>query len=259
MKIIFFGSFGEFSKFYLEAIKNAGFIIDLAVEDKNTNLDTLKDKIKKTQPDIGIIAYFGKIIPDEILKIPKYGFLNAHPSLLPRWRGPSPVQNTILADDKITGITIHLTTNKIDAGDILSQKEILVLKTDTCFSLTKKLAIEGAKLLVETIKNIENIKPYPQNSDNATFTKLIKKSDGLIDWSKPADYIERMVRAYDPWPGTYTYVEIKNKNSKFKIFLKIKMVEVLDEKIKIVTVQPEGKKEMSFDAFLRGHPEAKIN
>lgn len=233
-KIIFFGSFKEFSEIYLDALKRAGF--EIVSEAKGA--------------DLGVIAYFGKIIPKNILELPKKGFLNAHPSLLPRWRGPSPVQAAILAGDKITGVTIHLATEEADAGDILAQKEILLDIKDTCLSLTGKLAQEGASLLIPTIEKwlSGEIKPRRQDNSKATFTKLIKKSDGLINWAKSADYIERMVRAYNPWPGTFTKME----NGKI---VQIKKVAVINGSLKILVVQPEGKKEMSYDAFLRGHKE----
>lgn len=253
-KIIFFGSFGRFSKIYLQCLKDAGFEVVLAVEDKNISFTELENKIKNIKIDLGVIAYFGKIIPKNILSIPKKGFINAHPSLLPRWRGPSPVQNTILANDAKTGVTIHVTAEKIDAGDIVVQKEIAVLKNDTCATLTERLAKEGATLLVKTIpKYIDGeIKLIPQNEKQVTFTKMITKEDGLIDWSRSPEYIERLIRAYDPWPGTF--VKIKSKNNKEKI-IKIKKAEVADGKLKILVVQPEGKKEMPFEAFLKGNPD----
>src|SRR3989344_1237003 len=126
MRIVFFGTFKNFSKMYLKALRSADFEISLAVEDKKLDFFAIEKDMLKIKPDLGVIAYFGKIIPQRILQIPKKGFINAHPSLLPRLRGPSPVQNTILAGDVKTGITIHLATNKSDAGDILAQKEIEV-------------------------------------------------------------------------------------------------------------------------------------
>src|SRR3989344_1827194 len=231
MKVVFFGGFKGFSEIYLNALKKAGFEIVSQAEDAN----------------LGVIAYYGKIIPKAVLELPKHGFLNAHPSLLPRWRGPSPVQSTILAGDKTTGVTIHIATEKPDAGPILAQKEILMDITDTCLSLTGKLAHEGASLLIPTIEKwlAGEITPRKQEESKATYTGLIKKKDGEIDWSTPADYIERMVRAYDPWPGTFTYVDGK--------ILKIKKVAVINGALKLLIVQPEGKKEMPWEAFLRGH------
>lgn len=231
-KIVFFGGFKEFSEMYLNALKNTGFEIVSEPE----------------RADLGVIAYYGKILPKAVLELPKHGFLNAHPSLLPRWRGPSPVQAAILAGDKTTGVTIHVATEKPDAGPILVQKEIPIGPKDTCLSLTEKLAREGARLLVPTIKKwlAGEIAPQNQDDSRATYAGLLKKQDGEIDWSKPADYLERMVRAYDPWPGAYT----KMKNGKI---LKIKKAEVVNGAFKPLIVKPEGKKEMSWEAFLRGH------
>jgi len=233
-KIIFFGGFKVFSEIYLNALKSAGF--EIVLEAKNA--------------DLGIIAYYGKIIPKAVLELPKYGFLNAHPSLLPRWRGPSPIQAAILAGDKTTGVTIHMATEEPDAGPILAQKEIPIEPEDTCFSLTGKLANEGAALLIPTIEKwlLGKIAPKEQDHSKATFTRLIKKEDGLIDWTKGAEYIERMVRAYNQWPGTF----IKMKNGKI---LKIKKAAVINGALKLLIVQPEGKKEMAYDAFVRGHRE----
>src|SRR3989338_656202 len=115
-KIVFFGGFEGFSDIYLNALKKAGFEIITEAKDA----------------DLGVIAYYGKIIPKAVLELPKHGFLNAHPSLLPSWRGPSPVQSAIWAGDKMPGVTIHIATEKPDAGPILAQKEILMDITDTC-------------------------------------------------------------------------------------------------------------------------------
>src|SRR3989344_1749049 len=136
MKVIFFGGLKGFSEIYLEALKDACFEIVSRAEGA----------------DLGIIAYYGKIIPRAVLELPRHGFLNAHPSLLPRWRGPSPIQAVILAGDKTTGVTIHIATEKPDTGPILAQKEILTDITDTCLNLTEKLAREGASLLIPTIE-----------------------------------------------------------------------------------------------------------
>ncbi|OGF63277.1 hypothetical protein A2926_03640 [Candidatus Giovannonibacteria bacterium RIFCSPLOWO2_01_FULL_44_40] len=232
MKVVFFGGFKGFSEIYLNALKKAGFEIVSEAKDA----------------DLGVIAYYGKIIPKAVLELPKYGFLNAHPSLLPHWRGPSPIQAAILAGDKVTGVTIHLATEKFDSGDILAQKEVAIAPEDTCLSLTERLAKEGAALLIPTISKwlSGKIKPTKQNDSEATYTKLLKKENGKINWSRSADYIERMVRAYHPWPGAFT----KMKNGKI---LKIKKAEIVNGVLKPLIVQPEGKKEMSWDAFLRGH------
>ena len=226
-------------------------------------------KIEKLKPDLVIVASYGKIIPKEILEIPKYGCLNIHPSLLPRYRGPSPIQTTILNGDKKTGVTIILMDKKIDHGPIIAQQEweipnsqptadqpkagkFLISKRFTYSELCKKLANLGVKLLVETIpKWINNeIKAKPQNHLKATYTKILKREDGEIDWSKSDREIERKIRAFNPWPGTFTFIKHKNKT------LRIKVLEAdisQDNKLIIKRLQPEGKKPMTFEEFQRGY------
>lgn len=242
-KIAFLGNH-PFSSKYLEALKQA------RLPDGQAGFEIVSDS---KSADLGVIAYYGKIVPKNILELSKYGFINIHPSLLPRLRGPSPIQAAILAGDKTTGITIHIATEKFDSGPILAQKETPIAPDDTCFSLSERLAKEGAALLIQTIKKwlAGEIVPKEQDEAFATYTKLLKKKDGEIDWSRPADYLEKMVRAYDQWPGAYT----KMKNGKI---LKIKKAEVVNGVFTPLIVQPEGKKEMPWEAFLRGHKDFKI-
>ena len=242
MKIVFFGG-SKFSQYYLDTLQSAfGEIFAF------TKLPSLEE-LRAISPDIGIIAYFGFIVPEEMLLIPKKGFINVHYSLLPHWRGAAPVQRAILAGDTEIGVTILIATKKVDAGAILTQKSIPILPDDTYLSLEKKLIPLGSQMLLSILPQYLTgaIELKTQNEDAATYAKKIKKEDGLIDWSQRPEYIERMVRAYNPWPGTYTKFETKQK------ILKIKKVEVKDGKLKILIVQPEGKKDMSYEAFLRGH------
>lgn len=171
-------------------------------------LDTNTTKqIKKLAPDMLITAAYGKIIPREILEIPKFGSLNVHPSLLPEFRGPSPIQNALLAGKKETGATIMLMDAGIDTGDILSQKKIIIDKKDDMLpELLQKLADLSAQLLLETIPLwiAGKIKPQRQNNDKATFCQLIKKEDGQINWREDAQSIYNRFRAFYPWPGIFT-------------------------------------------------------
>lgn len=216
-----------------------------------------KNKIQNIKPDLIILAAYGQILPNDILEIPKYGSLNVHPSLLPRWRGPSPVQATILANDQKTGVTIMKMTEKVDKGPILGQKEIELTQKETYPDLHNTLGKLGADLLVEIIPKWigEEILPKPQDDTNATYSKIIKKEDGRIDWGKTTEEIERQIRGLNPWPGTFT--TFRNKNIKI---LKARLSEKLGEKLLIIeTVQPEGKKSMSFADFLRGYPDFREN
>lgn len=171
--------------------------------------------------DVFIVAAYGKIIPKEILDIPACGALNIHPSLLPRWRGPSPIQHTILAGDTDTGITIIKMDEKVDHGpvvamrqlEIRNQKSEIRSKPETQNSkityreLHDTLARGGAELLVDTLPKwlSGNITPVPQDESKATYSKMLKKEDGKIDWKKPSVVIERQICAFEEWPGSYTF------------------------------------------------------
>lgn len=209
--------------------------------------------------DLGIVAAYGQIIPKKILEIPKYGFLNVHPSLLPKYRGPSPIQSAILNGDAETGVTIMLIDEKIDHGHMAASIRYPVDRDETYKTLSQKLAKLGAELLTKTISDwvAGKINPLPQDEAEATYTKLLKREDGLIDWKKPIDYIDRQVRALNPWPGTYmVYKNTLPTGRQEK--LKILKTEVADNKLLIKEVQLEGKKPMSFADFQRGHQDFKI-
>ena len=205
--------------------------------------------IKNLKPDLGIIAAYGQILPKDILAIPQYGFLNVHPSLLPRHRGSSPIQYTILSGDQKAGVTIIRISEEVDAGPILAQKEIEISQKETFSSLHDKLAELGAELLIESIPKLltGKLPPLPQDETKATYTKILKKDDGKIDWQKPAKEIDRQVRALNPWPGTYAIYKGKR--------LKILKAEELGGKLTILQVQLEGKNPTSFEDFFRGHPD----
>ena len=233
-------------------------------------------RITDINPDLIIVAAYGQILPKTILDIPKYGCLNVHPSLLPRWRGPSPIQYTILAGDKETGVTIMLMDEKMDHGPILAQRELEFPISNFQFpDLRDKLAELGAKLLIKTIPRWINgeITPKPQDESKATYTKILKKEDGKIDWSKSAEEIVREIRAFYPWPGSFCSWDGKK--------MKVLKGEVLkctktcpkgvlgktflapDDKIAVQTgkdflviteLQLEGKKPTNSKDFLNGHP-----
>lgn len=164
--------------------------------------------IKATQADVYIVAAYGKLIPSDLLKAPRLGVINLHPSLLPRHRGPSPVATAILEGDEFTGVSIMLLDEGMDTGPILAQSDPVPV-TDFIRSdeLTETLFKIGADMLPDVLEQMNNgkIMPLPQDAESATVTKLIKKSDGEIDWTLPADKIARMNRAYHPWPGTFTF------------------------------------------------------
>jgi len=198
-----------------------------------------KLQIEKLKPDLIILSAYGQIIPKEILEIPKYGCLNVHPSLLPKYRGPSPIQTAILNGEEKTGVTIFMMDEKIDHGPIIAQKE-LEIKKYNFKTLSKKLAELGADLLIEILpKYLANeIKPIPQDDSKATYTKIIKKEDGKINWQKTAEEIERMIRAYYPWPGTYTYIKSQIPSTKSQTQTQ-KMLKIIKAKVLKIDHQKE--------------------
>ena len=245
-------------------------------------------EIKKINPDLIVSAAYGQIIPKEILDIPKHGNLNIHPSLLPKHRGPSPIQTAILNGDSKTGVSIYLMDEQVDHGKIIISGEC-PMGNMYYKELTEKLAELGLKLLKEIIPKIENneIEPKAQNENEATHTKTIKKEDGRIDWTKPAEKIERHIRAFHVWPGSFTFWK---KNNKKSLRLKILKAEVLkpmsnfidpkprphsigqivqmpiegeeklhikcgEDLLTIEELQLEGKNPLHYKDFLRGNPE----
>lgn len=184
--------------------------------------------LKNIQPDLFILAAYGKILPKKVLDIPKKGTLNIHPSLLPRWRGASPIQAAILTGDKEMGATIMLMDEEMDHGPILAQKKLAPIEAKKSEIKNKKwaypelaatLATTGAELLIEVLPQwiAGTIKPQEQKHEKATYCPVIKKEDGKIDWSNSAEEIERMVRAFVLWPKAYTFWETKTGKKKISI------------------------------------------
>ncbi len=169
-----------------------------------------KEAVEKLQAvldlDAFVVAAFGQILPQRVLDIPRYGAINVHASLLPRWRGAAPIQAAIRAGDSVSGITIMKMDAGLDTGPMLSQREIVLAPDETGESLHDKLSVLGAELLIETLPRYFDgtLTPQPQDDSLATLAPRIAKEEGRIDWSQPATAIERTVRAFKPWPGTYT-------------------------------------------------------
>ena len=166
-------------------------------------------QIASLRPDLQIVAAYGQLIPTEILDLPSHGSLNVHASLLPRWRGASPISAAILQGDSETGVSIMLVDENEDTGAILRQQSTPINPTENAGELSDQLAQIGARLLLETIPDWLNgaITPIPQVSDRATRARRVKKSQGRIDWQQPADQIARHIRAYTPWPAAATTLD----------------------------------------------------
>lgn len=225
------------------------------------------------QPDLIIVAAYGNIIPQEILDIPTFGCLNIHGSILPAYRGASPIQMAIWHGDDETGVTIMRMDAGMDTGDIISISKIPIKNTDTSQKLHDKLSVLGAKELLEILPQYiqGQLKPYSQDSTFATYTKLITKEDGLIDWSYTARDIYNQYRACTPWPGVYTFLDGKRLK-----LLQIKPVDPLldiatlkegtmiqqgkrlfvvcgnETLIELIELQREGKKKMDVKDFVVG-------
>jgi methionyl-tRNA formyltransferase len=159
------------------------------------------------KPELIIVAAFGHIISQEVLSLPKFGCVNVHPSLLPKHRGPSPIASVLLHGDQLTGVTIMLMDEGMDSGPILAQREVEVSFEDTTGSLMQKLAQVGAELLLDTLPGWLDgkLKPQAQDETQATYSKLMTSKDGKIDWHLPAVELWRQIRAFNPWPGCYTW------------------------------------------------------
>ena len=167
------------------------------------------DELRQWSPDVYIVAAFGQILPQAVLDIPPHGSLNIHASLLPRWRGAAPIQAAIRAGDAESGITIMKMDAGLDTGPMLTQRAIPLAPDETGQSLHDKLAQIGGELLIETLPGYLDGRIQPQAQDEAlvTYAPQIKKEEGHINWQQPAETIERLVRAFTPWPGTYTFWE----------------------------------------------------
>jgi methionyl-tRNA formyltransferase len=161
------------------------------------------------KPDVMVAAAYGQILRQPALDATPLGVLNIHPSLLPRYRGASPVAAAILNGDVETGVTIMLMVLALDEGPIVSQRRVSIDPRDTTGTLTQRLAVEGADLLIETLPPYAagTLRPQPQDASLASYVSTVKKEDGLIDWSLPAEQIWRRVRAYNPWPGAFTRLD----------------------------------------------------
>lgn len=164
------------------------------------------EAIEQAEPDICIVAAYGQILPDPLLALAGGRWLNAHASLLPAYRGAAPITQAILDGRAETGVTIMEVVSELDAGPIVSQVTVAIADDDTTGTLSEKLAVAGGNLLVKTLPKYQagKVTPQPQDESAASMTRTLKKADGEIDWTRDADYLERFVRAMQPWPGART-------------------------------------------------------
>ncbi len=246
-------------------------------EPKSFNEESIAE-LKEQKPDIIIVAAYGKILPIEVLEIPGFNCLNVHASLLPKFRGPSPIQNAILEGEKETGATIIVMDKGIDTGAILTQKKITISSEDNYLTITKKLATISAQLLVITIPLwVERrIQSQEQEEKKSTYCQLIEKEDGHIFWNEEASLIYNKFKALIFWPGIFSYLEKNGYNLRLKL-IKISLgqeklikeyqtgeVFKLNEKIAVYAsggyiileeVQLEGKNTITINEFINGCPD----
>lgn len=237
------------------------------------------DRLKELDADVFVVAAYGQMIPREVLDIPRLGAVNLHGSLLPKFRGASPIQNAILEGEGATGVTLMLMDEKMDHGPMLSKLVVEIDPEDDYPSLLDKLAEAAAQLIVEDLPKFVDgkLEPESQDHDNATYTKILKKHDGELRWdAEGAERIERKIRAYTPWPGTTATFRHKDSDLRVKILwaeavakptrdMEPGEIAVSDDgfpvvgaergALKLLEVQPVGKRPMSGDAFLRGYPD----
>lgn len=224
--------------------------------------------LQDASPDLIVVAAYGKILPKALLDIPALGCINIHASLLPRFRGAAPMQAAILAGDEKTGVTIMRMAEGLDTGNMLAKAETPVDKK-TAGQLDKELAQIGADLLVRTIPGLALNEGEVQDDSLATYAGMISKKDGLIDFSRSAEEIERMVRAFDPWPGTYTYLSEKMMKiwaaEALDVSCEVKPGTVTDKTkkqidiacgkgiLRVTSIQMPGKRRVAVSEYLKGN------
>lgn len=198
-------------------VKTTAMALGLDVlQSETVKTDTFVEQIKKLAPDMFVVVAFGHILPQNLLDIPGRGAVNIHASLLPKYRGPAPIQWAVINGEKETGVTTMLLDTGMDTGDILMSQTEPILPDDTSASLHDRLAVLGGELLLKTLEGMEagSVVPAPQDSTLATLAPMLKKKDGKIDWNMPAEKIDSFIRGMTPWPGAFTFHEDK----RLKIF-----------------------------------------
>lgn len=241
------------------------------VQPEKIRLEQDLQPVLDLEPDLIVTAAFGQILPKRLLDYPKYGCINVHASLLPEYRGGAPIHQAIIDGKEETGITIMYMVEKLDAGDILTQERIEIEENDHVGTLHDKLSVVGAELLSKTIPDLVKgkLKPITQDEDKATFAPNIRRDKEKINWSNSGNAIYNQVRGLHPWPVAYTVIE----NEPLKVWWTDKVEKTIESEpgvvvsieedgfivstgddtfIKIVDLQPSGKKRMSAEQYLRG-------
>jgi len=242
------------------------------IQPEKINTDAFYEAILRRAPDLLVVVAFGHILPKRILEIPRLGPINLHASILPRYRGPAPIQWAIINGENETGITSMLMDKGLDTGEMLTVERTPIHPEDTAGSLHDRLALLSADVLVKTLKGFQagDIRPIPQNHGDATYAPLLKKSDGQINWHHDAIRIERFIRGMTPWPGAFTFLENKrlkiyqtqpvalNQNAApgtvIRSFPDELRVATGKDALTILEIQGASGKRMEIGEFLKGNP-----
>ncbi len=240
------------------------------IQPESVRTDAFAAQMRELEPDIFVVIAFGHILSQKLLKVPKKAAINVHASLLPKYRGSAPIQWAIINGEQESGITTMLMDKGLDTGDILMKKTMPILSDDTSETLHDKLSVMGAEILIETLDHFDTIRPIPQQHEHASYAPLLKKEDGHIDWTKPAQLIETLIRGVNPWPGAYTF----HGEKRLKIFKAGvihedsgaspgTIVEGFSDELRvsagkgilsILEIQGESGRRLAIRDFLRGYP-----
>jgi methionyl-tRNA formyltransferase len=232
------------------------------------------EAIRARGPDVIVVVAYGQILSEEFLRIPKEAIVNVHYSLLPKYRGAAPVHWAIINGERETGVTVQHLAKKLDTGDIILQEKAPIAPNDTAGTLSERLKEVGARLLVEALRQLQagTAPRIRQDESQASYARKLTKEDGEIDWRLSAAQIVNRVRGMNPWPGAYTFFQEKDHRKTFKVLLAGAIPEPAGEpgrvlvakgrfvvaagegSVELLSVQPEGKRQMDAAEFLRGHP-----
>lgn len=255
---------GRGKKLRLSDVHKEALDLGLTVHNP-TSFKSDKDRtiFRKLKADIAIVVAYGLILPNQILSAPKFGCLNIHASLLPRWRGAAPIQRAIMEGDDETGVCIMKMEEGLDTGPILSSRKIQIKENDNAKILSERLSLVGSKLIVEVLDALSEFKAYSQSAAGVTYARKIEKSETKIDWSLPAKTINRKIRALSPFPGAWTEINgerikllaskvINKENEPGMILDKGFSIACGQKAVEITEAQRPGKSAQKSDVFLRG-------
>ncbi len=235
----------------------------------NINKDIEINKLNQMKPDVAVVSAYGQILSSKLLRVPKFGFVNLHPSLLPRWRGAAPIERALMAGDKETGVCTIKMIKELDAGPILAKERFLINLDETNSSLSQKLSIIGANQLLDVINNLELISEIPQESEGVTYAFKIHKSETRINWNLPGKIVDRFIRGLSEKPGAWSmmngsrvkilkskYVKLGGEIGQNIISSEKKsslLIACLEDSVEIEIIQKEGKKPVSASEFISGY------